>query len=85
MSALKPLNTRSDKTAKKKYLRKVLDHFYDPDNDEIQQSMEDMVRVGSAMFLTGTQYLVVKNLLCDPNQCSSKVVGDEPALKQFKN
>lgn len=63
----------------------MLDYFYDPDNDDIQQSMKDMGKVGSAVFLTGIQYLVVKHLLCDPKQYSSRVVRDEPALKQFKN
>jgi hypothetical protein len=86
LKALKRLNTKSDEdAAKKKHVRKVLNHFYDDANADVHEAMANMVKLGGAMFVTGIQYMVVNQLVTEPQMYANKMVGDDEFAQKFKS
>ena len=71
-------------TPKPKRAKKVLKTLYENDA-EVTKTMMDMVQFGGSMFLTGIQYLVVKELLSNPEIYAEKMVGEDPNITLFKS
>ena len=82
LSQLNRKNTQA--TPKPKHAKKVLKTFYEND-EEVTKTMMDMVQFGRSMFLTGIQYLVVKELLSNPEIYAEKMVDEDPNITLFKS
>ena len=84
LKSLSNLNTKNEHARPKaKHVKNVLTTLY-KNVPHITKAMNDMVQLGGSMFITGIQYLVVKELLSHPQIYANKMVGTNPNITTFK-
>ncbi len=55
------------------------------ENDqELDNTIKDMVKVGGSMFIAGIQYMVVKELGSNPQVYARRMVSDDESTNSFK-
>ena len=84
LKSLSNLNTKNEHARPKaKHVKNVLTTLYE-NEPHITKAMNDMVQLGGSMFITGIQYLVVKELLSHLQIYANKMVGTNPNITMFK-
>ena len=83
LHALSRLNTKTKEVPNKEDITTVMSYMYD-NTQMLDKNVEEMFRVGGAMFTTAIQYIVARSIMSNPTSFSEKLVLENENSEEFK-